>query len=250
MEKRVYFISDLHLGASYIKDKAAQERHVVSWLDSIKGSAKALYMVGDIMDYWYEYKYVVPRGYVRFLGKLAELVDRGVEVVWFKGNHDIWLFDYMQSEIGVKVVDNSLTVNIAGKIFFIAHGDGVGNHKLGFKIVRSIMRNRIVQRCYSFINPRLTIPFAKGCSKSSRDKSQGKEEQSCSSTQTMLMNFSKEYLAKDNEIDYFIYGHLHVVRDLPLSEGCRFIILGDWVSKYSYGVFDGKDFKFEYYPLT
>lgn len=251
MEKVSYFISDLHLGANYIVDKRAHEHHVVSWLDSIKMNAKSLYMVGDIMDFWYDYKYVVPRGYVRFLGKLAELVDSGVEVVWFKGNHDIWLYDYMQSEIGIKVVDNSLVTQICDKKFFIAHGDGVGNHSARFKMVRGVMRNRFAQILFAALHPRLGVSFAKGCSSSSRESNKDKVEQECSAVQKILMDFSTSYLQNsDDGIDYFVYGHLHVVRNLKLSEKCRFIVLGDWVEKLSYGVFDGKEFRMEYYSLT
>ena len=132
MRNKVYFISDLHLGARYIADAQAHEKRVVAWLESIRDHASALYLLGDILDYWYEYRYVVPKGHVRFLGVLARLVDAGVKVYWFQGNHDIWLFSYMQSEIGIEVVDGSRVVELSGKRFFLEHGDGVGHKSAGF----------------------------------------------------------------------------------------------------------------------
>ena len=131
MRNKVYFISDLHLGARYIADAQAHEKRVVAWLESIRDHASALYLLGDILDYWYEYRYVVPKGHVRFLGVLARLVDAGVKVYWFQGNHDIWLFSYMQSEIGIEVVDGSRVVELSGKRFFLEHGDGVGHKSAG-----------------------------------------------------------------------------------------------------------------------
>ena len=141
--KKVYFLSDLHLGASYFADPRAKERAVVQWLDSIKNTAAEIYLLGDILDYWYEYRTVVPRGYVRFLGKLAELSDAGVKLHWFIGNHDIWIFDYLPSEIGVEVIDGSVEREIMGKRFFLAHGDGVGRHEWSFALIRGIFRNSV-----------------------------------------------------------------------------------------------------------
>ena len=140
--KKVYFLSDLHLGASYFADPRAKERAVVQWLDSIKNTAAEIYLLGDILDYWYEYRTVVPRGYVRFLGKLAELSDAGVKLHWFIGNHDIWIFDYLPSEIGVEVIDGSVEREIMGKRFFLAHGDGVFGG-----LQEPLIALQLVQRC-------------------------------------------------------------------------------------------------------
>lgn len=166
--KKVYFLSDLHLGASYFADPRAKERAVVQWLDSIKNTAAEIYLLGDILDYWYEYRTVVPRGYVRFLGKLAELSDAGVKLHWFIGNHDIWIFDYLPSEIGVEVIDGSVEREIMGKRFFLAHGDGVGRHEWSFALIRGIFRNKFCQWLFAAVHPRWTIPFAHRWSSHSR----------------------------------------------------------------------------------
>ena len=145
MEKRrlTYFLSDFHLGARYFDSPLDNERRVVAFLDSIKDSAKEIYLLGDILDYWYEYRYVVPRGFTRFFGKIAELSDLGVKIYWFIGNHDIWIFDYLPSELGVTVVDGPMVKDISGKRFFLDHGDAVGKRKLSFRILRSVFRNWI-----------------------------------------------------------------------------------------------------------
>ena len=171
MEKRrlTYFLSDFHLGARYFDSPLDNERRVVAFLDSIKDSAKEIYLLGDILDYWYEYRYVVPRGFTRFFGKIAELSDLGVKIYWFIGNHDIWIFDYLPSELGITVVDGPLVKDISGKRFFLDHGDAVGKRKLSFRILRSVFRNKVCQKLYAAIHPRWTIPFALGWS--AREKS-------------------------------------------------------------------------------
>ena len=164
MEKRrlTYFLSDFHLGARYFDSPLDNERRVVAFLDSIKDSAKEIYLLGDILDYWYEYRYVVPRGFTRFFGKIAELSDLGVKIYWFIGNHDIWIFDYLPSELGITVVDGPMVKDISGKRFFLDHGDAVGKRKLSFRILRSVFRNKVCQKLYAAIHPRWTIPFALG----------------------------------------------------------------------------------------
>ena len=158
--KNIYFISDLHLGATYLKNPRSYEQRVVRWLESIRDDAAELYMLGDILDYWYEYKTVVPRGYIRFFGALASLADSGVKIYWFIGNHDIWLFDYLKNEIGLTVIDGWITKEIAGKKFFMSHGDGLGKLKPTFRLMRGMFRNKVCQKLYSAIHPRWTIPFA------------------------------------------------------------------------------------------
>ena len=155
-----YFISDLHLGARYLPDRRLHEAKIVSFLHSIRDTAEAIYLVGDVLDYWYEYRTVVPRGYVRFFGALAALADSGVRITWLTGNHDIWLFDYLRDEIGIEVVDGSIIRDIAGKRFFIAHGDGVGLLKPSFRFIRAMFRNHICQRLYSSIHPRNILMFS------------------------------------------------------------------------------------------
>lgn len=245
MEKFTYFISDLHLGAKYFKNPIEHERRVIRWLDSIKNNAGSLYLVGDILDYWYEYKYVVPRGFTRFFGKLAELSDSGVKIYWFIGNHDIWIFDYLPHELGITVIDGYKIVDINNKRFFISHGDGLGNRKPMFRFIRSVFRNKFCQFLFSSIHPRWTVPFAHKWSSHSRNTHT--EVPSFERTQEgYLLSYAKEYLKKEH-IDYFIFGHLHFVENKLLNDNSRIIILGDWISLFSYGVFDGKEMKVEYY---
>lgn len=239
-----YFISDMHLGARYITNGKDIEIKLCSWLDSIKSDAKALYMLGDVLDYWYEYKHVVPKGFIRFFGKLAELADNGVKIYWFIGNHDIWLNDYFRKEIGIEIIDGEKIVEIDGKRFLLSHGDGIGYQSFGFRIIRSIFRNRICQCLYSAIHPRWTIPFAYSWSNHSR-KTGTKSDEYDTATQNALLSyrrFANEYndLHPDAKIDYFVFGHLHTLLDEELKNGARLIVLGDWIklfsfAKYSYG---------------
>lgn len=239
MDKYTYFISDLHLGANYIKSPIDHERHVVAWLDSIKDKAKSIYLMGDILDYWYEYRYVVPRGFTRFFGKIAELTDNGIEVFWFIGNHDIWIFDYLPKELGVTVIDGSLIKEIDGKRFYLAHGDGVGKRKKSFRFIRALFRNKFAQTLFSAIHPRWTVPFAHNWSSHSR-KGHQSETDLIERGKASLESFSKKYNSKEH-IDYFVYGHIHCVEDKEIAPGCKMIILGDWIKLFSYARFDGKD---------
>ena len=235
-----YFLSDLHLGASYIAEPREHEMRVVRWLDSIKHDAKRIYLLGDILDYWYEYRYVVPRGFVRFFGKLAELADSGIEITWMTGNHDIWLFDYLSGELGIKVVDGPLKLTLDGKTFLLDHGDGVGRHKRSFALMRWLFRNSFCQKLYAGIHPRWTIPFAKKWSKENRmNRSAADIERGISCGLKMLTEFSEEYSKLNPDVHYFVYGHLHKLVDVTLATGSHMVVLGDWIDRCTYAVFDG-----------
>lgn len=245
MEKKpVYFISDMHLGASYITDARAHEQRVVDFLNSIAGKASELLILGDALDYWFEYRTVVPRGYVRFFGALARLADSGVKVTWFIGNHDIWLFDYLRDEIGMEVVDGFQVREILGKRFFLSHGDGVGRLPLGFRLLRATFRNRFCQKLYSAIHPRWTIPFAHKWSNHSRHFDPTRVPVFEGEEREPLVSFCRDYLKETAEkIDFFVFGHRHVMADVRLDDsGSRMVILGDWIHHFSYGFFDGEDF--------
>lgn len=238
---KTYFLSDLHLGAPYFKDTREAERRVVAFLDLIKHDADRIYLVGDVLDYWYEYRYVVPRGFVRFFGKLAELSDSGIEITWLIGNHDIWIFDYIPSELGVRVVDGSLTEEIYGQTVFIAHGDGVGKHPLSFRCLRRLFRSKTCQFFYSAIHPRWTVPFA--CKWSRHSRATGRKSGAdWHPLLEHLEKFSKDYLASHPSVRHFIYGHLHMLSQQTLSPSCDLTILGDWISLFSYAelTVDGK----------
>ena len=155
--KPVYFISDLHLGATYLKEPLDYERRVVKWLKSIEDNVSRLYLLGDILDYWYEYREVVPRGFTRFFGQIASMADAGVEITWFIGNHDIWIFDYLPGELGIKVVDGTMITEIDGARFFLAHGDALGKLPLGFRMMRSIFRNKLCQKLFAAVHLKFNL---------------------------------------------------------------------------------------------
>lgn len=234
---KAYFLSDLHLGAPYFPDTRESENRICRFLDSIKKDADVIYLLGDILDYWYEYKYVVPRGFVRFFGKLAELSDAGIRIVWMKGNHDIWIYDYLPSELGIEVVDGWIEEEINGKRFFLSHGDGLGKLKPSFRLLRSLFRNRICQKAFSAIHPRWTVPFAYNWSRSSRQKGEGRglpDEFLLKG----LREFCHDYHALHPGIDYFVFGHVHVLCRENVGDGAEMIVLGEWIHTFSYAVMD------------
>lgn len=239
MRNKTYFISDIHLGAAYIADHRAHEKAIAGWLKKIAPTAARLYLLGDILDYWFEYKEVVPRGYLRFFGALAELADSDVEVVWLKGNHDIWIFDYLPQELGIKVVDGFIDTVIDGKRFVMEHGDGVGESRPSYRRMRSIFRNRICQKLFSAIHPRWTVPFAHRWSSHSRSTGRAAVDLP---QNHRLVNFATDYEKANGHVDYFIFGHLHLVADREITPGTRLVVLGDAFCAMTCGCFDGKEF--------
>ncbi len=243
--KKAYFISDTHLGAAYFPDSAERERRVVKFLDSIKNDVSELYLLGDMLDYWFEYRYVVPRGFVRFFGKLAELADAGVKITWIKGNHDIWIYDYIPDELGIEVVDGTLVKDILGTRMLMAHGDGIWADSTKFRLLRKIFRNRMCQKLFSGIHPRWTVAFANAWSRHSRHTS---ADPACSPRAkskldkaiSHLEDFATEYHKTHPECKYFLFGHLHKVIEKRIGNDAQFLILGDWIENFSYAVFDGK----------
>lgn len=243
---KAYFLSDLHLGAPYFRDSREVERKVVSFLDTIKDDAEVIYLLGDILDYWYEYRYVVPRGFVRFFGKLAELADRGIRIVWFIGNHDIWIYDYLPAELGVEVVDGPVVEELDGNWFFMTHGDGIGKLKPSFRILRKLFRSKTCQKAFSAIHPRWTVPFAYNWSRRSR-KVEGPSESDAKRMMENITTFSRDYLKEHPEMNYFIFGHLHLLEEFSIAPDCEVVVLGEWISSDSYGVWDGSKFELRKY---
>ncbi|HCC85797.1 MAG: hypothetical protein XD92_0516 [Proteiniphilum acetatigenes] len=238
MDKKVYFFADAHLGSKSHADSLQTERKICRWLDAVKKDAAAIYLLGDIFDYWYEYKYVVPKGFTRVLGKLAEVTDAGVEVHFFIGNHDIWLTDYLSRECGMILHFEPLITVIYGKKFFLAHGDGLGDDSRSFHLLRKVFHSRILRKCFSAIHPRWTIPLAQGWSNSSREN--GGLQPYLGEDREYLIRFAKEKLTAVPDINYFVFGHRHILLNLPIAEQSRVIMLGDWITYFSYAVFDGE----------
>lgn len=246
--KNVYFLSDAHLGSWAIDHKRTQERRLVRFLDTIKTKASAVYLLGDMFDFWNEYKYVVPKGYTRFLGKLSELTDLGVEVHFFTGNHDIWTYGYLEQECGVIVHKKPTTMEIGDKVFYLAHGDGLGDPDNKFKLLRKVFHNPTCQKMLNFVHPRWGMWLGQTWAKQSRLKRiDGKEPPYMGENKEYLVLYTKEYMRTHSDIDYFIYGHRHIELDLMLSKSTRMMILGDWIWQFTYAVFDGEHLFMEQY---
>lgn len=242
----IYFASDTHFGAYYHEDSLAIERKFLRWLKLIEKDATHLFLVGDIFDYWFEYKYVVPRGYTRIIGRLAEMADNGVEIHFFTGNHDIWVFDYLPTEIGCQVHREPTEFELLGKRFYIAHGDEFIKDDKGFKLIRSIFHNKLCQKLYASLHPWWTVGFAHRWALRSRKKGMKKtyEREYQGERNEYLVTFAKEYLATHPKKapDFFIFGHRHIMLDLMLTHQSRVVILGDWITHFSYAQWDGNTF--------
>ena len=246
--KNVYFLSDAHLGSRAIAHRRTQERRLVNFLDSIKHKASAVYLLGDMFDFWYEFRLVVPKGYTRFLGKLSELTDRGVEVHFFVGNHDLWCGDYLTEECGVVVHRRPLTTEIFGKEFYLAHGDGLGDPDRKFRLLRRMFHSQTLQTLFSALHPRWSVEIGLRWAKHSREKRiEGGEPDYLGEDKEPLVVYSKNYLKNHPDINFFVYGHRHIELDLMLSSTARVVVLGDWIQSFSYAVFDGEHLFLEQY---
>jgi len=245
VKDKIYFISDMHLGSPVFGDSREREKRLVRWLDSIKEEAKALYLLGDIFDFWFEYKHSVPRGFTRFLGKLAELSDAGIEIHYFTGNHDIWVYDYLPEEIGLVLHKKPLITEIDGKTFYLAHGDGLGDYSHSFKFIRWIFHNRICQILYRLLHPDFGIMLGNTWAYHSRRKELLHPLPYFGEDKEHLVLYAKSYIQTHPEIDCFIFGHRHLLLDLMLNSKTRMMIIGDWLQHFSYAVFDGKELRLE-----
>ena len=247
MEK-VFFLSDAHLGSWAIENGRVQELRVVHFLESIKHVASSVYLLGDIFDFWYEYKYVVPKGYTRLLGKISELTDMGIKVHFFPGNHDLWCYDYLEKECGVILHRNMDFVTIGSKRFCLSHGDGYDHNDKKYMFLRSVFHNRICQLLFSAVHPRWGVSLGYEWARRSRLKHNVIEGFWTNTEKDGLYQHCQELLKACPNMDYFIFGHRHIDVDIPMNErGTRFIVLGDWVTKFTYGEFDGENLRIKHY---
>lgn len=244
--KKAYFISDVHLGQPALTNNKERELALVSWLGEIKKDASHLFLMGDIFDFWFEYKTVVPRGFTRTLGKIAELSDSGVEVHFFTGNHDVWVFDYLPNELGLILHRDEYKVKLGEKSFFLAHGDGLDATDKGYLFLKKIFTNKTLQWMFARLHPNFSLSLGHRWSKSSRLAKGFHGEGFKGTDNEGLYIFAQSYLEKE-KFDFFVFGHRHVMIDLPIGENSRFINLGDWITHFSYGVFDGTEFKLKQY---
>jgi len=235
---KIYFASDFHLGAQPHSSIREREARIVRWLDSIKPDATELYLMGDVFDFWFEYATVVPRGYIRFLGKLAELADIGIKLTLFKGNHDMWMFGYLKNELGATIIENELIIERSGKTFYLHHGDGLGPGDSKYKLLKNVFRSRLCQWLFARLHPNLGIGIAQRWSAHSRIASHGQETFQGEANE-WLVTYAKEVLMH-HHYDYFIFGHRHLPIDMELPKGSRYINLGEWINYNTYAVFDGE----------
>jgi len=236
---KIFFASDFHLGLKAGSDPAEREKRVVRWLNNIAPEAREIYLLGDIFDFWWEYKLVVPRGFTRFLGTISAITDSGIPVHFFTGNHDMWVRDYLSGECGLIIHTSSYTQIFDGKRFHIAHGEGLGNKNTGYRILLSIFRNKPIRVLYSALHPYIGVSIGHKWSLHSR-LGKGIKIDFLGEENEDLIRYSKSILENEN-IDYFIYGHRHIDLSIRLKQGAQIIFLGDWIRKGSFAEWDGQE---------
>ena len=244
--KRIYFGSDFHLGAPNYEASLVREKKIVAWLEEISTDAHEIYLVGDIFDFWFEYKHAVPRGYTRLLGTLARLSDQGIPIKIFTGNHDMWIFDYLPQELGVDLFREPIARQWNGKKFYIGHGDGLGPGDHGYKFIKKVFASKLCQWLFARLHPNFGIGLANFWSRTSRKSGEEKDKVFLGENEEWLVIYCKEILEKEH-FDHFIFGHRHMALEIELGENSRYTNLGDWINHFTYGVFDGETMKLEHY---
>ena len=244
--KKIYFASDFHLGAQGVENSNEREKLVIDWLCAIQNDAQAIYLLGDIFDFWFEYKYVVPKNYVRLFAKLAELKDKGIEIFAFTGNHDMWTFGYWEEITGMKVFHQPIEIKYNNVTFYIGHGDGLGPGDHGYKLLKKVFRNPVCQWLFWILPPYVGVGLANYLSRRSRAQTGAVEETFLGEDKEWLIIYCKEVL-QQNKIDFFVFGHRHLPIDFRLSDTSRYINLGDWIRYFSYAAFDGEQLTLEHY---
>jgi UDP-2,3-diacylglucosamine hydrolase len=248
--KSIYFASDFHLGVPDHDNSLVREIMLVDWLNSIKPNTAELFLMGDIFDFWFEYHTVVPKGYVRLLGKLAEFTDDGIPVHVFRGNHDVWAFNYLNKEIGIELHRKPLVRTFNNKVFYLAHGDGLGPGDTGYKFLKRIFELRVNQFLFKWLHPDIGTRMGLYFSKRSRIANIAREQKSNFKViieEEMIYHYCMKMLKDSSDIDFFVFGHRHVPIDHRLNDKCRLIILGDWVTNFSFAEFDGNEMKLNFF---
>lgn len=246
-DKKIYFLSDFHLGAPDHATSLKREKKIVEFLDHIKKDAAVIFVLGDMFDFWYEYKKVVPKGYVRILGKLADLTDSGIIIHFFVGNHDMWMNGYFEQELNIQVYHEHQEFEFNGKKFIIGHGDGLGPGDLKYKFLKKIFRHRLSKAFFGMMHPSIGIGLAEYFSRKSRAATGSGDEQFLGEENEWLISFAKDELKKQS-VDFFVFGHRHLPIEFKLPDNSLYINLGDWINYLSYGEFDGKNLSLKYYP--
>ncbi len=244
--KKVYFISDSHLGVPDRERSLVREHLLVQWLEEHHKDAQAIFLLGDIFDFWFEYKHVVPKGYVRLLGKIGTITDRGIPVHFFRGNHDMWAFDYFEKELGVIMHSKPFETELFDKKFLIGHGDGLGPGDSSYKMLKAFFSCRIAQKLFSFLHPGFGVSLARFFSKRSRLANRKHPEVFKGNDNEQLLHYCKSLL-QHKKIDFFVFGHRHLPLNIEIEPGIFYINTGDWYSDFSYAEFDGKTMSLKYF---
>ncbi|MDO9375318.1 MAG: UDP-2,3-diacylglucosamine diphosphatase [Ferruginibacter sp.] len=244
--KKIFFLSDFHLGVPNAADSLVREKKIVRFLEDIRHEASEIFFVGDMFDFWFEYSTVVPKGYVRIFGKLAELTDAGIRIHFFVGNHDMWMRSYFEKEMNIPVYYEPKTFEFSGKKFYVGHGDGLGPSDGGYKFLKKIFRNPLCQWLFGIVPPAIGMGVANYFSQKSRSAAGGEPEKFLGEEKEWLLIYSREIL-KTEHFDYFIFGHRHLPLNFKLSDTSRYINLGEWINYFSYAVFDGVTVELKYF---
>jgi UDP-2,3-diacylglucosamine hydrolase len=243
----IYFASDFHLGVPDYQSSFEREKKIVRWLNSISSQATEIYLMGDLFDFWFEHTYTAPKGFVRLLGKLAELSDRGIKIHIFTGNHDMWMFGYLEKEIGAQIYHAPIVKEYNQQKFYLAHGDGLGPGEYGYKFIKKIFTNRFFQWCYARIHPNTAFGIANYFSRRSRQSNYNDDAKYLGDEKEWLVQYCKE-LQQTHNYQYMIFGHRHLPLDKTIGQG-RYINLGDWISYNTYGYFNGETFELKTFEV-
>lgn len=244
--KKIYFASDNHLGAPTKAESIVREKKFVRWLDDIKQDAAAIFLLGDLFDFWFEYKTVVPKGFTRTLGKLAEITDSGIPVYFFVGNHDLWMNGYFEEELNIPVYHSPKEFTFNGKSFFIGHGDGLGPGDKGYKRMKKVFTNPFSKWLFRWLHPDLGVRLAQYLSVKNKLISGDEDVTFLGEDNEWLVQYCKRKLGHKHR-DYFVFGHRHLPMEIDLGNNAKYINLGDWISHYTYAVFDGKNLERKVY---
>ena len=240
--KKIYFSSDNHLGAPTPAESLPREKKFVRWLDAVKEDAAAIFLLGDLFDFWFEYRTVVPKGFVRVLGKLAEISDSGIPIHFFVGNHDLWMRDYFETELQIPTYREPKQFVFNDKVFLIGHGDGKGPGDKGYKRMKKVFENRFFNWCFRWFHPELGMRLAQYLSVKNKLISGEEDKKFLGEDKEWLALYAKRKL-ETQHYDYFVFGHRHLPMEIQVGEQATYYNLGDWITQYTYGVFDGESFQ-------
>ena len=244
--KKIYFASDNHLGAPTKDASAPREKKFVAWLDDIKQDAAAIFLLGDLFDFWFEYKTVIPKGFTRTLGKLAEISDSGIPVYFFVGNHDLWMDDYFKTELNIPVYHQPEEFVLNNKTFFIGHGDGLGPADKGYKRMKKVFTHPFFKWVFRWVHPDVGMRIAQYLSVKNKLISGDDDAKFLGEENEWLAQYSQKKLEEKHR-DFFIFGHRHLPLEIELNPSSKYINLGDWIGYYTYGVFDGDKMELKNY---